>query len=111
MKCTNCKIQYIREAENEFNIRPNNYQKDVCESDAIPGSHHFQDKKHNLNTHAIVILMEQQMCYININKEENNERIKGILTPKTLMPKDFNQELNIVVCIILFTYFDLPSAC
>ena len=55
--------------------------------------------------------MEQQMCYININQEENNERIKGILTPKTLMPKDFNQELNIVVCIILFTYFDLPNAC
>ena len=51
-----------------------------------------------------------------IDIEKSKERLKQrenlwILPLETLRPKGLNQELNIVVCIILLTYFHLPNAC
>ena len=98
MGCNKCTIQYVGKAETEFNIRLNNHRKVVWKTDAIPASHHFSEKSHNLNTHAKFILIEQ-IGYIDIDKEKNKERLKRrenfwILTLETLTPKGLNQELN-----------------
>ena len=76
----------------------------------------FFRQKSEFNKHAKFILTEQ-IRHINIDKEKNKERLKQrenfwILTLETLMPKGLNQKLiNIVACIIFFTYFHLPNAC
>ena len=41
LECTKCKIQYVGKAETEFNIRLNNYRKDVWKPDAILASRHY----------------------------------------------------------------------
>ena len=98
LECTKCKIQCVGKAEIEFNIRFNNHQKDVWKPDAIPASSHFSGKNHNFNTHAKFLLIEQ-ICHIDIDKEENKGRLKQkvnfwILTLETLTPKGLNQQLN-----------------
>ena len=45
LECTKCKIQYAGKAETEFNIRLNNYRKDVWKPDAILSSRHFFRQK------------------------------------------------------------------
>ena len=113
-ECIKCKLQYVGKAETEFNIRLNNHRKDVCKPNAISASRHFSGMSHNVNTHAKFILIEQ--IHHNISKEKNKGRLKQrenfwILTLETLTPKGINQKLNIVACIILFTYFHCPNAC
>ena len=36
MECTKCKLQYVRKAETELNLRTNNYPKDVLKLNTIP---------------------------------------------------------------------------
>ena len=89
---------FLFEAENEFNIRLNNHRKDVWKPDAIPGSRHFSGKKHNFNTHAKFILIEQ-ILHVDIDTGKIKERLKQrknswMLTLETLSPKCLNQELN-----------------
>ena len=98
LECTKCKIQYVGKAGTEFNIRLKNHQKDVWKPDVIPASCHFSGKKHNRNTHAKFILIEQ-IRYVDIDTEKISERLKQrknfwILTVETLTPKGLNQELN-----------------
>ena len=96
LECTKCKIQYVGKAKTEFNIRLNNYRKDVWKPDAIFVSCHFSDINHNFNTHARFILIEQIR---HVDAEKIKERLKQrdnlwILTLETLTPKGLNQELN-----------------
>ena len=100
LEWTKCKIQYAGKVETEFNIRLNNYRKDVWKPDAIPTSHHLSDKNHNFKIHAKFILIGQiRHIDIDINKEKNKERLKQkenfcILTLETLTLKGLNRELN-----------------
>ena len=116
LQCNKRKIQYVRKAETEFNIRLNNHRKDVWKLDAIAASPHFSGKNHNFNTHAKFLLTEQ-ICHIDINKEKNRERLKQmenfwILTLETITSKGLHQKLtNIVSCTILFTYIYCANAC
>ena len=68
----------------------------------------LQEKKDNFNTRAIFILIEQ-IGYVDIDKDENKERLKvrenfWILKLETLTPKALIKKLiNIFESIILFT--------
>ena len=72
LECTKCKIQYVGNAETEFNIKINNYQKDIWKPDTILASDYFSDKNHNFNTHTKFILID---IHIDIDKEKNKERL------------------------------------
>ena len=52
MECRICGIQYIGKSETEFNIRLNNYRKDVNRQNAPQGDQHFKLPNHNFNQHA-----------------------------------------------------------
>ena len=75
LECTKCKIQYVGNAETEFNIRLNNHWKDVWKPDAIPASRHFSGNNHNFNTHSKFILIEQ-IPHVNIDTETIKESLK-----------------------------------
>ena len=94
----NVKYNTLEKQKTEFNIRLNNHQKDVCKPDAIPASRHFSCKKHNFNTHAKFILIEQ-IRHVDIDTEKIKEMVKQrenfwVLTLETLTPKGLNQKLN-----------------
>ena len=115
LECTKCKIEYVGKAETELNIRLNNHRKDVWKLDAIPASRHFSGKKHNFNTHAKFILIEQTR-HVDIDTENIKERLKQrenfwILTQETLTPKGLNQELNQYCCVHHFVYLFSLSKC
>ena len=76
LECTKCKIQYAGKAETEFNIKLDNHPNNLWKPDAIPANRHFSGKSHNFATHAKLILIEQ-IRHIDINKEKNQERLKG----------------------------------
>ena len=67
LECTECKIQHVGKAEDEFNIRLNNHRKDVSISDTIPASRNFSGKNHNFKAYAKFILTEQ-IRHIDIEK-------------------------------------------
>ena len=52
-------MQYVGKSKTKFNIRLNNHRKDVTKKESIPASNHFEIERHNLNTHAKFILIEQ----------------------------------------------------
>ena len=70
----------------------------------------FFRQNHNFDTHAKFILIEQ-IRHVDIDMEKIKERLKQrenfwILTLETLTLKGLIKNLiNIVACIILFTYF------
>ena len=115
LECTKCKIQYVGKVETVFNMRLNNHRKDVWKPDSMPASRHFSGKRHNFNTHAKFILIEQ-IRHIDIDKEKNKERLKQrenfwILILETLKRKGLNQELNLFCCVHHFAHLFSLSKC
>ena len=101
MKCTLCKIQYVRKAETLFNIRLNNHRKDANGNNPkdIPASIHFKQPGHNFNKHLKFTLIEQINNTINSDIDTIIIRLKRredfwILKLGTLKPKGLNQGLN-----------------
>ena len=52
MECALCKIQYVGKVETAFNIRLNNYKKDVNNPKSISADFHFRKPEHSFNLHA-----------------------------------------------------------
>ena len=49
MECKICNLQYVGKNETSFNIRLNNYRKDVKDPQAILADKHFHKNGHRLN--------------------------------------------------------------
>ena len=47
-----CKIQYVRKSETSFNIRLNNYGKDIKNPNAIEACKHFSNNEHPFSKHG-----------------------------------------------------------
>ena len=99
MECILCKIQYVGKSETSFNLRLNNYRKDVYNLKAIPACNHFKIHGHNFMKHAKFTLIEQLTEISNVSKDTLKLRLKRredfwIIKLKTLAPKGLNQELN-----------------
>ena len=65
-----CHIQYVENAETDFNIRLNSHRKDVYKADSIPASRHVAMKDHNCNRGASFIIIKQ------IRKSNLSRKIK-----------------------------------
>ena len=67
-------MQYVGKSETKFNIRHNNHRKDVTKKESIPASNHFEIERHNFNTHAKFILIEQldqtHLCKLTLWKKK-----------------------------------------
>ena len=76
------KEQYLEQAETTFNIQLNNQKKDVknpnCKTILV--CKHFQDKNHNLNKHAKLII---------IDKLTNTKKPKEILRQCLIQRESF----------------------
>ena len=82
-----------------FNIRLNNYRKDVNIPKSIPGDFHFRKPGHSFNFHAKFTLIEQLSNIHTTDKETLKFRLKRreyfwIQKLEMLTPKGLNQELN-----------------
>ena len=99
MECALCKIQYVGKVETAFNIRLNNYKKDVNNPKSISADFHFRKPRHWFNLHAKFTLIEQLSNIHTTDKETLKFRLKRredfwIQKLETLTPKGLNQELN-----------------
>ena len=54
-----CKKQYTEKSETTFNIRVNNYRKDVKIPDTILTCSHFHERNHVFNKHAKLIIIDK----------------------------------------------------
>ena len=59
LECVMCKIQYVGKSETSFNIRVNNYRKDIKKSNAIEACKHFNNNEHTFSKHGRFIIIEQ----------------------------------------------------
>ena len=59
MECILCNKQYVGKAETSFNIRLNNYRKDVKKTNAIMACKHLQQESHNFDKHAKFTIIDQ----------------------------------------------------
>ena len=75
MECRICRIQYIGKSETEFNIRLNNYRKDVNRQNEPQAYQHFKLPNHIFNQHARFTLIEQ-LDYMRIDKDLATLRLK-----------------------------------
>ena len=99
MECILCKIQYAGKSEIAFNLRLNNYRKDVNNLKAIPACNCFKIHGHNFMKHGKFTLIEQLTEMSNVSKDTLRLRLKRredfwIIKLETLAPKRLNQELN-----------------
>ena len=99
MECALCEIRYVVKAETAFNIRLNNYRKDVNNPKSIPADFHFRKPGHSFNLHVKFILIEQLSNIQTTDKETLKFRLKPredfwIQKLETLTPKGLNQKLN-----------------
>ena len=106
-----CKIQYVRNAETEFNIRLNNHRKDVWKQDAIPASRYFSDKNRNFNTHDWTDTPHRQ-------RQRKKEKLKQrenfwILTREILIPKRLHHFVHLFSLpkwmLILLNYYVITN--
>ena len=93
-----CRIQYTGKSETKFNIRLNNYRKDVNRQNAPQADQPFKLPNHNFNQHARFTLIEQ-LGNMRIDKDLAKLRLKKredfwIETLNTLHPYSLNAELN-----------------
>ena len=98
MECIISNLQYDSKNETPFNIRLNNYRKDVKDPKAILAYKHFQKNGHRFNEHTRFTITGR-MTNTNLDKEVLREHlIQGenfwIQKLETLCPKGLNQELN-----------------
>ena len=49
LECIMCKIQYVGKPETSFDIRLNNYRKDIRKPNAIEACKHFNNNEHTLS--------------------------------------------------------------
>ena len=75
MECILCNKQYIGKTDTSFNIRWNNYRKDVRKANTIMTSKHIQQENNNLNKHAKFTIIDQLM---------NNSKSKQTLTQRLI---------------------------
>ena len=54
-----CKIQYVGKSETSFNIRLNNYRKDIKKPNVIEASKHFNNNEHTFYKHGKFKIIEQ----------------------------------------------------
>ena len=99
MKCVLCKVQYVGKAETAFNIRLNNYRKNVNNPKSIPAYLHFRKRGYSCNLHAKFTLIEQLSNIHTTDKDTLKFQLKhreDFRIPKleTLTPKGLKQELN-----------------
>ena len=79
MECISCNKQYIGKAETSFNIRLNNYRKDIRKAHTIMTSKPFQQENHNLNKHAKFTIIDQLM---------NTSKSKETITQRLIKRKN-----------------------
>ena len=96
IKCTLYKKQYVGESETTFNIRQNNYHKDIKNLDSILTAD--TKKKHSFNQHPKFIIIDKltnttKSKYILHQRLIERENI-WIQTLETLHPKGLHQELT-----------------
>ena len=99
LECILCNIQYVGKSETSFDIRLNNYRKDVNYQKAIPACVHFRKEGRDFIQHAKFTLIEQLTETENVNKPTLKLHLKyredfWILKLDTLSPKGLNEELN-----------------
>ena len=58
-ECILCKKQYAEKSETSFNIRLNNYRKDVKIPDTILTCSYFHETNHVFNKHAKLIIIDK----------------------------------------------------
>lgn len=58
-ECILCKKQYAEKSETSFNIRLNNYRKDVKIPDTNLTCSHFHERNHVFNKRAKFIIVDQ----------------------------------------------------
>ena len=95
MKCALSKVQYVPKAETAFNIRVNNYRKDVNNPKSIPADLHFRKPGHSFNLHAKFKLIEQLSTIHTADKDTLKFQLKRradfrIQKLETLTPKELN---------------------
>ena len=98
-------MQYVGKSETKFNIRHNNHRKDVTKKESIPASNHFEIERHNFNTHAKFILIEQldqtHLCKLTLWKKKislENENFSPRARKTTPKRSHQSVEQNIVLC-------------
>ena len=100
LQCTLCKLQYVGKSETPFNVRLNNHRKDSRnpKEDTIPVCKHFNETRHNFNTHARFTLIEQIKDFTKSQDERRAILLRRenfwITKLKTLTPYGYNMELN-----------------
>ena len=57
IECTLCNKQYVRKAEDAFNIRLKNYRKDIKNPNAVLACRYFQQQVQDSSNHAIFIVI------------------------------------------------------
>ena len=100
IECTLCDKGYVGKSETPSNLRTNNHRCDANKADSIGVDKHFFDNKnHNFEKHAKIILIERLKNAENMTKEEityNLEKREDfwMLKLNTLQPDGFNVALN-----------------
>ena len=92
MECALCKVQYVAKAETAFNIRLNNYRKDVNNPKSIPVNLHFRKPGHSFNRHTKFTLIGHLSNIHITDKNTSKFRLKRredflIQKLETLTPK------------------------
>ena len=59
LECIMCKIQYVGKSETSFDIRLNNYRRDIKKPNAIGACKHFINIEHTFSKHGKFIIIEQ----------------------------------------------------
>ena len=59
MECVLCNKQYTGKSRAAFNLRLNNFRKNVNKQNSLRADQHFRLPGHNFNTHAKSTLIEQ----------------------------------------------------
>ena len=87
MECILSKIQCVRKAGTPFNLRLNNYRRDVNNLKAIPTCHHFTKYSHNFLKHAKFTLIEGLTKISKVSKDTLRLRLKRRENSASIVPQ------------------------
>ena len=68
LECILCNIHYVGKSGTSFNIRSNDYWKEVSSPKSIPAYVHFRKEGHNFIQHAKFTVIEQLAETENVSK-------------------------------------------
>ena len=93
-----CNKEYVGERETSFNVRLNDYRKDLKKVDAIMIFKDLQQECHNFKKHAKFTIMDQLTSTFKSKETLTKQLIEKenfwILNLDTLHPQDFNVKFS-----------------